>query len=36
LGEAGLYLPSSSSLAVEDIDRICDAISEIASVRNAH
>jgi perosamine synthetase len=36
LGDAGLYLPSSSSLAVEDIDRICDAISEIASVRNAH
>jgi perosamine synthetase len=36
LGDAGLYLPSSSSLAVEDIDRICDAIAEIASGKNAH
>jgi perosamine synthetase len=36
LGDAGLYLPSSSSLAVEDIDRICDAIAEIAAGKNAH
>jgi perosamine synthetase len=33
LGDAGLYLPSSSSLAVEDIDRICDAIAEVTSVK---
>ena len=36
LGDAGLYLPSSSSLGVEDIDRICDAIAEISSVKNAY
>jgi perosamine synthetase len=36
LGDNGLYLPSSSSLAVEDIDRICEAIAEIGSVKNAY